>query len=203
MTTEQIIRVVRLIIRDKPKPLRNIQIGVGDGAEDIFRVPILTVNVLVIGDPDLTISLFDPNTGVYADGVISNFDYETGDVQLSSAPNTGVVVLAYFSYVIFTDDEFEMVLSLDEIVNCHYLAAAFCLQSIINDTSRLVSFSQGDAKYDFNETSKRIERAIERLWKQSPVTGSSIAVPFCTDVLSRLDYVVSPIVRANSPYARF
>ena len=203
MTTAETIAMVRLLIRDKPKPLRNIQIGVGDGAEDIFRVPILTVNTLAIGDPDLTISLFDPNTGVYVDGVINNFDYETGDVELSAAPGIGIVIIAYFSYVIFTDAEITLVLALDEVASCHYLAAAFCLQSIINDTSRLVSFTQGDAKYDFSKVSDRLERSIKLLWKQSPVTGSSLAVPFYTDILSRLDYVPSPMVRADSPHARF
>lgn len=203
MTTAELIQAVRLLISDKPKPLRNIQIGVGDGAETIFRVPILTVNVLESGDPDLTIDLFDPNTSTYTIANIVDFDYETGDVELSIAPDSGVVIIAYFSYVIFTNTEIEFILGLDEIGNCHYLAAAFCMQSIINDSSRMISFTQGDASYKFDAVAKRLENSIERFWKQSPLTGTSIVAPFYTDVLSRLDYVPLPIVRFESPYARF
>lgn len=203
MTTEELIRAVRLLVRDKPKPLRNINIGVGDGVETIFRVPVLTVDTLLSGNPDLTIDLFDTSTSTYTSATITNFDYETGDVQLSVAPASGIMVLAYFSIVVFTDDEIEFILGLDEISSCYYLAAAFCIQSIINDTSRMIPFSQGDANYRYESVARRLQDSIELLWKQSPLTSASTAVPFYIDVLSRVDYVPIPIVRFNSPYARF
>jgi len=196
-------QLVRILVPDKRKIMRNIHIGTGDGHEDIFRVPVLTVDQQVSGDPDLTVSLFDPDTSEYQDGVISNFDFDSSDVQLSSAPASGIVIIAYFSYVTFTDAEIELILALPEIANCKYLCAAFLVQSIIADTTRFISFSQGDARYNFDSMEKRLTEHIKRLWNQSTVTGDSIAVPFSPDVLSRIGYISPPIVRATTPFYRF
>jgi len=196
-------QLVRMLVPDKRKIMRNIHIGTGDGNEDIFRVPVLTVDQQVGGNPDLTVSLFDPDTSEYQDGVISNFDFDSSDVQLSSAPASGIVVIAYFSYVTFTDAEINLVLSLPEIANCKYLCTAFLVQSILADTTRFISFSQGDARYNFDRMEKRLREHIERLWKQTTVIGDSIAVPFNPDVLSRIDYQSPPIVKCTTPFYRF
>ena len=196
-------QLVRMLVPDKRKIMRNIHIGTGDGNEDIFRVPVLTVDQQVAGTPDLTISLFDPDSSEYQDGIISNFDFDSSDVQLNSAPASGIVIIAYFSYVTFTDAEIDLVLSLPEIANCKYLCAAFFAQSIIADTTRFVSFSQGDARYNFDRMEKRLREHIKRLWAQTTVIGDSIAVPFNPDVLSRVGYVSPPIVRATTPFYRF
>jgi len=196
-------QLVRMLIPDKRKILRNIHIGTGDGNEDIFRVPVLSVDRQVSGDPDLTISLFDPDSSEYQDATIINFDFDSSDVQLSSPPISGIVIIAYFSYVTFTDGEIDLVLALPEIANCKYLCAAFLVQSILADTTRFISFSQGDARYNFDTMERRLKNHIERLWNQSPVTGESIAVPFNPDVLSRIDYQISPIVKITTPFARF
>lgn len=205
MSIANLIRQVRLLIQDRKKIVRNLQIGIGDGSEDIFRVPILTVQTLPDTTPDLNIVFFDPDAveNAYIDAIIANFDYEVGDAQVSPVPETGQVVIAYFSYVTYTDDEITFMLGRTEISNCPYTCAAVLLQGIIADTSRMISFSQSDAKYDFSKVSDRLERQVERYLKQSIITGDSIAVPFVPDVLSRLDYIPAPLVYANTPYARF
>lgn len=197
------LKLIRMLVPDKRKIMRNIHIGTGDGHEDIFRVPVLTIDQQVGGTPDLTISLFDPNTSEYQDGIISNFDFDSSDVQLSSAPASGIVIIAYFSYVTFTDDEIDLVLGLQDIRGCIYLCAAFLVQSIAADVTRFISFSQGDARYNFQDVERRLRNHIKRLWDQSTVIGDSIAVPFNPDVLSRIDYQTSPIVKATTPFYRF
>jgi len=205
VSTANLIRQIRLLIQDRKKIVRNLQIGIGDGSENIFRVPILTVQTLVDGTPDLTITLFDPDVeeGAYTDVTITDFEYEVGDAQISPIPETGQVIIAYFSYVTYTDDEITFMLGRPEIANCPYTCAAVLLQGIISDTSRMISFTQSDAKYDFSKVSDRLERQVERYLKQSIISGDSISVPFNPDVLSRLGYIPPPLVYANTPYARF
>lgn len=203
MVSEDKIQFIRRLAGDRRRAIRNIQIGVGDGSEDIFRVPILTVEQQDDGNPDLTISYFDPDTSDYQDANILDFDFDSGDVQVSPSPTEGQVVIAYFSYVTFTDAEISYILGRSEISNCPYLCAAMMIQAILADTSRFVSFTQGDAKYSFDEVSKRLERQVERLWQQSPVTADVISVPFNPDILSRIDWEQPPIVKLSTPFARF
>ena len=177
--------------------------GVGDDNEDIFRVPILTVQTLVGGGPDLNVTIFDPDTSAYIDAAIADFDYETGDVRITPIPESGQIIIGYFSYVTFTDEEITFVLDRSEVFDCPYTAAAILLNAIIADTSRFISFSQGSAKYSFDEVSKRLERLVEKYLMMSPITGDSIAVPFVADVLSRLSYVPVPLIQANVPYFAF
>jgi len=192
-----------MLAGDKRKVIRNIQIGVGDSSENIFRVPILTVDKHADETPDLTVSYFDPDTSEYVDATIQAFDFDSGDVQLIPIPTEGQVVIAYFSYITFTDAEIEYILSRTEIVNCPYLCAAAMIQAILVDTSRFVSFTQGDAKYNFDGVTERLEKAVERLWKQTLVTAASIAVPFNPDVLSRVGWEQPDIVLAHTPFYRF
>lgn len=202
MSTADLIRQVRLLISDRKKVIRNLQIGIGDGSENIFRVPILTVQTLLDGAPDLNVVFFDPDLeeNAYIDATIVDFDYEVGDVQVTPIPETGQVVIAYFSYVAFTDDEITFILGRAEVSSCPYTCAAVLLQSIISDTSRFISFTQGDAKYDFSKVSDRLERQIERYLKQSIIAGDSITVPFNPDVLSRIDYIPVPLIHPSVPY---
>lgn len=197
------IALVRMLIADRKKIIRNLQLGVGDGSEDIFRVPILTVQTLLSGLPDLNITVFDPDTEVYIDALISAFDYETGDVQITPIPATGQIIIGYFSYVTFTDTEITFILNRPEVVKCPYTCAAILINSILADVSRFVSFSQGGAKYNFDEVSKRLERLEEKYLRMSPITADSISVPFVPDVLSRLNYIAVPIISAEVPYARW
>jgi len=196
------IKYVRLLIKDYKKVIRNLQIGIGNGSENIFRVPILTVQQLLTGQPDLNIIYFDPDDSSYVDATVVALDYETGDVQVSPIPTMGQVVIAYFSWVTFTDVEIQMILNRVDVVNCPYTCAAILLQAIISDTSRFVSFSQGDARYNFDELTKRLERQVDRYLKMSGITGDSIAVPFVPDVLSRIDYIPVPLIHFATPYAK-
>lgn len=191
--------MTRLLTPDRPKFIRNIQIGVGDGFEDIFRVPIL----VICDGPDLTINLFNPDDSAYINGTISDFDYESGDVTLDAAPDAGLVVIAHFSYTVFSDTEVDTILARTEISDCPYLCAAVLVQSIRADSSRFISFTQGDTKYSFDKKMDALKDHIETLWKQSPLSGESIAVPFFPDYLSRIDYIPPPIVHFNTPYAKF
>ncbi len=194
------IAFTRLLVSDRKKIIRNLQIGIGDGSENIFRVPILTVQTLASGLPDLNVVTFDPDTSQYVDHVISDFDYDTGDVQLSPIPAEGQVVIAYFSYIAFTDAEITMVLGRSEVVGDEYTCAAILLQSILSDTSRFISFTQGDTKYNFSDVSKRLERQVARYLKQSTISAESITVPFVPDVLSRIDYITVPLIHPDVPY---
>jgi len=203
MSVADLITVTRMLIADRKKIIRNLQLGVGDGHENIFRVPILTVQALADGTPDLNITTFDPDTSAYVDLTVADFDYETGDVRISPVPESGQVIIGYFSFVTFTDAEITLILNRPEVCSDPYTAAAVLIYSILADTSRFISFTQGNAKYDLSKIPERLGKLVESYLKMSPITGESIAVPFVPDVLSRLDYISVPLVYAGTPYARF
>ena len=200
MSLVENIAFVRMLISDRKKIIRNLQLGVGDGNEDIFRVPILTVQTLASGDPDLNVVTFDPDTDAYVDLTVADFDYETGDVQVVPTPELGQVIIGYFSYVTFTDAEITIVLNRAEVSSDPYTCAAILIQATIADTSRFISFTQGDAKYNFDKVSERLERLVESYMKQSLIGGDSTSVPFVPDVLSRIDYTPVPIIHPDVPY---
>jgi hypothetical protein len=195
--------MVRILIPDRPKVIRNLEIGVGDGANADFQVPILTVRELGAA-PDLTIILFDPVNTAYVAGIVDSFDYDTNTVTLDAAPTLGHVVIAHFSYQTFTDDELDAMLERTEVRNCEYIAAAIFCESVIADMSRMISFSEGDTKYSYDKARTDLREHINFLLKQSPLSATSTSVPFFPDYLSRVEYIPSPMVyHTVSPAGEF
>jgi len=147
---------LRLKILDRPQMVPGERVGTGDGSGKTFKI----MRTPVMGN----------SVTIYLDGVEVNeetdfdLDYGTGKLIFIQAPGDGVSITADYEFATFGDSELEAFLSSSG--NNLSLAAGQVLTSLVADRSRLVTWSRGDMKIDYDRLRKDISEVARRFYAQ-------------------------------------
>jgi hypothetical protein len=150
------IEQLRLKILDKPQVILGEKVGVGDGSTTAYKVRLVplidgTVSIYVAGD-ELT------------EDEDYTLDYATGVIEFTTAPDDGDSIAADYSFAAFSDDNLQGFL--DEARGNLALAAGNALMSLLADRNRMVSWSKGEGKIDYNQLRKDISDTAKRYLRQ-------------------------------------
>jgi hypothetical protein len=145
---------LRLKILDRPQVVINERFGTGDGAAKIFKlghVPIMdgSVSVYVAGE-------------VQTEGGDYSLDCSTGRLDFTSAPDEGDALTADYEFAAFSDADLQSFI--DSAGGNLSLAAGEALTSLIADRGRLVSWSRGDAKIDYDRLRRDLADVARRFY---------------------------------------
>jgi len=147
---------LRLKILDRPQGIPGEVVGTGDGTRDRFKlrnVPVMADSVsLVVGGIAKT------------EEVDYSLDYVTGVIVLNVAPDEGDLITADYEFAAFTDGELQTIL--DSSGGNLSLAAGQALTSLIADRSRLVTWTRGDSRVDYDRLRRDISDVARRFYSQ-------------------------------------
>jgi hypothetical protein len=90
--------------------------------------------------------------------------YATGKITFDEAPDDGDPVVASYDFAAFSDDELQQYL--ENAGGNLALAAGEALTSLIADRSRLVTWTRGDMRLDFDRLRQDISKVIDRYMSQ-------------------------------------
>lgn len=147
---------LRLKILDRPQFVSGERVGSGDGSQETFKI----LHTPVIQDT-VTIYLDGQQISEETD---FNLDYGTGKLIFTQAPGDGVSIAADYEFATFSDSELEEFLI--TAGNNLSLAAGQILTSLVADRSRLVTWSRGDMKIDYDRLRKDISEVARRFYAQ-------------------------------------
>ena len=147
---------LRLKILDRPQVVVGERVGTGDGTTKVFGLrhrPIMSGSVTVyVGGAEKT------------EGVDYTLDYATGKLTFESAPSDGAAVTADYEFAAFSDEDLERFLEASG--GNLALAAGEALTSLIADRNRLVTWSRGDAKMDYDRLRQDLSEVARRFYSQ-------------------------------------
>jgi hypothetical protein len=132
---------LRLKILDRKQVVLDDLPGIGDGVKTTFicrHAPVMegTLTVKVDGT-ELT------------EGIDFSADYDTGKIDLAIPPPAGDEIRADYSHAAFTDAELQSFL--DSNGGNINLAAGAALSALVSSRTRMVSWSKGDTKIDYDK----------------------------------------------------
>ncbi len=130
---------LRLKILDREQVVIGERLGTGDGKNRVFKVkhtPIMKGTVRFYLDND------------EYQGPIDSLDYGTGKLTFYREPADGVMVMIDYQFAAFTDKELQKFL--DNSNGNLALASAATLEALIADRARLITWSRGDMKIDYD-----------------------------------------------------
>jgi hypothetical protein len=151
-TTEEL----RLKILDRPQVVLDERVGTGDGSNTVFQlrhVPVMADSQTVrVGGTAKT------------EGVDYTLDDSSGKLVFLQAPDEGDEITASYDFAAFTDSELQAFL--DSAGGNVALAAGEALTTLIADRSRLVTWSKGDARMDFDRLRRDLADVARRFISQ-------------------------------------
>ena len=147
---------LRLKILDRPQLVIGERVGTGDASLKVFKL----LNKPIMSD----------SVTVYLDGIAQTevtdyaLDYDTGKLTFTSAPDSGESITSDYEFATYSDDELGQFLtsSGDNLA----LAAGSALTSLVADRSRLVTWSRGDMKIDYDRLRKDLSEVARRFYAQ-------------------------------------
>jgi hypothetical protein len=147
---------LRLKILDRPQIVLDERVGVGDGSATVFKVahaPVMagTVNVRVAGD-------------VLTEGTDFTLDYASGKLTVADARAETDIIVASYDFAAFSDNELQAFIN--NAGGNLALAAGDALTSLVTDRSRLVTWSRGDMRIDFDRLRQDIAEVARRYTNQ-------------------------------------
>jgi len=150
------VEELRLKILDRPQVVLGERVGTGDANRDVFRL--------------LRVPVMQNSVAIYLDGVVKTEDtdyvlnYATGKLTFTSAPGDGVSITADYEFATFSDIDLENFL--ENSGGNLSLAAGQALTSLVADRSRLVTWSRGDMKIDYDRLRKDLHDVARRFYAQ-------------------------------------
>jgi len=150
------IEELRLKILDRPQIVIDERVGTGDGSATIMKLghaPVMneTANVRVGGT-------------AMVEGEDFELDYSTGKLTFVTAPDEGDAVVASYDFAAFSDSELQQYMN--SAGGNLALAAGEALMSLVADRSRLVTWTRGDMRLDFDRLRQDISKVAERYLSQ-------------------------------------
>ena len=147
---------LRLKILDRPQVVLDERLGTGDGSTKIFKVrhtPVMADSQVIRVD------------GVEkSEGADYAFDDATGKVTFTVSPSADDVIVASYDFAAFTDSELQTFL--DGSGGNVALAAGEALKTLIADRSRLVTWSRGSTKVDYDQLRSDLMEVADRFVAQ-------------------------------------
>lgn len=143
---------LRLKIADRPRPLLNDPVGVGDGESVQFRVRIAPI----VEDSDV----------VLVGGVVQERDEDytivpgLGVLTFATAPTAGDAIVAGYSWVAFSDDELQDVLDRFPSLDA---AALEVITWLLADADRFLKYTFGQESVDRSSAREALQYLQERL----------------------------------------
>jgi hypothetical protein len=150
------IEEFRLKILDRPQVVLDERVGSGDGSATVYKLshaPVMdgTAHVRVNGVEKV-------------EGTDYTLDSATGKLTLVAAPGQGLAIVASYDFAAFSDSELQAFL--DGAGGNLALAAGEALTSLISDRARLVTWSRGDTRIDYDRLRRDITNVAERYLSQ-------------------------------------
>ena len=147
---------LRLKILDRPQVVLDERVGSGDGSATVFKLahsPVMagTANVLVNGN-------------VQVEDTDYHLDYSTGKLTFSEAPADGGATVASYDFAAFSDAELQIYM--DSAGGNLTLAAGEALTALVSDRARLVTWSRGDTRIDYDRLRRDIADVAARYLSQ-------------------------------------
>lgn len=146
------IAKLRLKILDRPQVVLDERVGSGDGSARVFRLghaPVMADTVVVrVGGVE------------QVEGEDFELDCSTGRLTFAEPPADGDAVVASYDFAAFSDAELQQFL--DSANGNMALAAGEALRTLVSDRARLVSWSRGDMKVDYDRLRKDLTDIAER-----------------------------------------
>ncbi|MFH1676417.1 MAG: hypothetical protein ABIC40_05260 [bacterium] len=158
------VEELRLKILDRPQVVTDERVGTGDGVKKIYKLRCVPV-------------MADSET-IRVGGLVMAGNYElddsTGKLEFTLAPSDGAAIEAVYDFAAFTDDELQ--LCLDGAGGNLALAAGEALMVLLTDRTRLVNWSKGDTRIDYDQLRKDLTDAAIRYLKQGRSERGGAAV---------------------------
>ncbi len=151
-TTEDL----RLKILDRPQLVIAERVGTGDGSSKVYKF--------------LHSTIMATSVSVYVAGVKKTettdytLDYASGKLTLVVAPSDGDSVVADYEFATFSDTDLQAFL--DGASGNLALAAGEILTSLLADSGRLITWSRGDMKIDYDRLRQDIADVARRFLSQ-------------------------------------
>jgi len=145
---------LRLKILDRPQFLIGERVGTGDGTTKVYKlrhVPIMSGTALIYVD-GIAMTVGDDYT----------IDYQTGKLTFILAPDEADSIRADYEFAAFTDED--LTAFLESAGGNLALAAGEALTSLVADRSRLVTWSRGDAKIDYDRLRRDLSDVARRFY---------------------------------------
>jgi len=147
---------LRLKILDRPQLVIGERVGTGDGTVKVYklgRTPVMSGSLTVyIGGQEKT------------EGADYTLDYANGKLQFTSSPVEGDAITSDYEFAAFSDEDLERFLT--SAGGNLSLAAGEALTSLITDRGRLVTWSRGDARIDYDRLRRDIADVARRFYSR-------------------------------------
>jgi hypothetical protein len=156
---------LRLKILDRPQVVIGERVGTGDGSRMVYRIshaPIMSgsVTILVGGEKQ-------------TEGENYTLDYSNGKLSFSLAPSGTEPIVADYEFAAFSDDELQEFL--DKAGGNLALAAGEALTSLMADRNRMITWSRGDAKLDYDRLRQDLADVARRFYSRGASESGSVA----------------------------
>jgi len=150
------IEELRLKILDRPQAVIGESVGTGDGSTKAYKLrnsPVMGDGVTVyVGGVELT------------EGDDYTLEYATGKLVFAEAPSEGDSIAADYGFAAFSDEDLQGFL--DGAGGNLALAAGEALTSLIADRNRMITWSRGDAKIDYDRLRSDLGDVARRFYGQ-------------------------------------
>ncbi len=157
---------LRLKILDRPQIVLGEEIGSSDGVRKVYRLghaPVMEESVTIyVGGL------------VKVEGVDYTLDYQTGKLAFNTAPLEGDAISGDYEFAAFSDADLQAFL--DHAGGNLALAAGEALTSLIADRNRLVTWSRGDARIDYDRLRRDLSEVARRFYNQGASESAGATV---------------------------
>ena len=150
------IEQLRLKILDRPQALLGEKVGFGDSSKTTFKLRLTQVVV-----DSLTLYVVGAEV---TEGVDFTIDCMTGVITFDTAPDDGDAIVADYEFTAYSDDDLQEFL--DEAGGNLALAAGNALTSLLADRNRLITWSKGEGRIDYDRLRKDISDTAKRFINQ-------------------------------------
>lgn len=144
---------LRLKILDRAQVVLDERIGTGDGATSEFR----TRHYPVMGGSCVTSVAGEPTVECF-------LEVMTGKIKFNDPVPDGLPITATYDFAGFTDDELQKFI--DDAGGNIATAAGNALDALIKDRDRLVTWSRGSTKVDYDQLRKDLHYVSKRFLAQ-------------------------------------